>query len=87
MAWTVPSAIFFLAVGAALLVLTVAELRWPTQTRRGWLPMPTTRGDRFFVSLLCSAFLHAAWLAVSDLPLWYASLLAILLVAMLMRWG
>ena len=87
MAWTVPSAIFFVAIGAALLVLTVAELRWPTATRRGWLPMPTTRGDRFFVSLLFSAFAHVAWLAVSDLPLWYASLACVVLVAVLMRWG
>ena len=87
MAWTLPSALFFVAIGLALVVLTVAELRWPSVARRGWLPMVTTRGDRFFVSLLCSAFVHVAWLAISDLPVWFASALCVVLVAALMRWG
>ena len=66
MAWTLPSAMFFVAVAAALAILTFAELRWPTRARRGFLPLVTTRGDRFFISLLAGAFIHVLWLAVTD---------------------
>jgi len=87
MAWTAPSAAFFVAVGATLVALTVAELRWPTRARRGFLPLVTTRGDRFFMSVLASAFVHVAWLAATDLALWWASALSLVLAIVLMRWG
>lgn len=87
MAWTLPTAVFFIAVALALLTLTWLEVRYPTRLRRGWLPLATTRGDRFFISLLSAAFLHVAWLAFTELPLPWASGLSLLLAAGLMRWG
>ena len=87
MAWTWPSALFFCAIGVALFVMTLAELRWPSVTRRGFLPIATTRGDRFFMSLLGSAFIHVLWLALSAMPLYWASLISIVYAALLMRWG
>ena len=87
MAWTVPTAVFFLAVAAALASLTWLELRYPTRRRRGCLPMATTRGDRFFISVLAAAFVHVLWLAFTDAPVTLASGLAALLGAGLMRWG
>lgn len=87
MAWTLPTALFFGAVAVALAVLTVLELRRPTQLRRGILPLPTTRGDRFFIGLLCAAFVHVAWLAASDLDVRVATALSAVLLAVLMRWG
>ncbi len=87
MAWTLPTAVFFIAVAMALLTLTWLELRYPTRLRRGWLPLATTRGDRFFISLLSAAFVHVAWLAFSELPIVWASGLALLLAVGLMRWG
>jgi len=87
MAWTAPTALFFAAVAAALAILTWLELRWPTTPRRGWLPMTTTRGDRFFISLLTAAFVHVAWLALTDVPVTWASAISVLLAALLMRWG
>ena len=39
--------------------------------RRGFLPMATTRGDRLFIGLLGAAYIHLAWLGLTDLPLWY----------------
>jgi glycerol transport system permease protein len=62
MAWTLPTAVFFAAIASALLVLIALELKRPTLTSRGWLPMATTRGDRFFISLLGAAFIHLLWL-------------------------
>jgi predicted small integral membrane protein len=87
MAWTWPTAMFFIAIGAALLALTVLEIVRPTASRRGILPLDTTRGDRFFISLLSAAFIHIGWLAVSDLPVLIASAIAVGAVIILMRWG
>lgn len=87
MAWTWPTALFFAAVAIALAVLTVLELRYPTRLRRGLLPLVTTRGDRFFISLLAAAFIHVVWLAAVDLPVAGASALALAVGAGLMRWG
>lgn len=87
MAWTLPTAVFFAAVAVALVTLTWLELRYPTRLRRGWLPLATTRGDRFFISLLLAAFVHVAWLGLTELPLLWASGLSLLLAAGLMRWG
>lgn len=87
MAWTLPTALFFAAVALALLALTVLELKYPTRLRRGLLPLATTRGDRFFISLLLAAFIHVTWLAFSGWPLLWASGLSVVLAAGLMRWG
>ena len=87
MAWTWPTALFFASVAAALAIMTLLELRWPTVERRGWLPIPTTRGDRFFISLLGSAFIHILWLATTDLPLAIASLLSLTYAALMMSRG
>jgi predicted small integral membrane protein len=87
MAWTLPTAIFFVAVALALCCMTVLELVWPTRPRRGFLPLATTRGDRFFISLLAAALVHIAWLAASDEPVQWASAISVALAAVLMRWG
>ena len=87
MAWTWPTAVFFAAIAVALVVLTLLERRLPSTPRRGWLPLATSRGDRFFMALLLAAVLHALWLALSDASVLYASGLALLLGAALMRWG
>jgi len=52
--------------------MLVWELRSPTVARRGFLPMPTTRGDRFFVGLLATAFILMAWLGLTALSPWWA---------------
>lgn len=88
MAWTLPTALFFLAI--PLLVGAVSWLQWrqPQPARRGWLPLRTTRGDRLFLSLLAAAFVHVLWLlALPAAPVWPASLAALLLGLVLMRSG
>lgn len=87
MAWTPATAIFFSAIGVALAFLTVLELQRPTTRARGFLPMATTRGDRFFISLLSAAFIHLLWLAFREESLLIASGVSALWAALLMRWG
>lgn len=87
MAWTWPTALFFIAIGTALLILTVLELRQPTIARRGLLPLVTTRGDRFFISLLSAGFIHVLWLGTMDSAVFRATLLSLIVAIILMRWG
>lgn len=87
MAWTWPTAVFFTGIALMLLAMTGLELVWPTVERRGFLPIRTTRGDRLFVGLLGSAYIHLGWLAAVDFPLWGASIVALLWMAVVLRWG
>jgi predicted small integral membrane protein len=87
MAWTPQTGAFFVSIGIALVAMTVIEMRRPTTLARGFLPMPTTRGDRFFISLLSAAFIHLFWLGVFEESLALASILSAIWAALLMRWG
>ena len=87
MAWTLPTALFFVAVGVLLVGMTLLELRRPCVARRGFLPLVTSRGDRLFIGLLVSAYLHLLVVGVSDWPLWVASLLSLAWLVVVLRWG
>jgi predicted small integral membrane protein len=87
MAWTLPTALFFGAIVAILIAMAVWELRAPTAERRGFLPMPTTRGDRLFVGLLASAFVHMAWLALTTMTPWIALAISLVLMLGIALWG
>ena len=66
MYWTLPVAVFFSCIVLMLIGMTVWELKSPTTSRRGWLPMETTRGDRLFIGLLTAAYVNLAFVAVSE---------------------
>lgn len=86
MAWTTPTAIFFLVIAGLLVVFTVLGVRYPETPRRGILRIDTTRGDRLFITLLGSAFINAGWLALSGLPQWWALGICALWAAAVFRW-
>jgi predicted small integral membrane protein len=64
MAWTWETGYFFLLIATGLIILTVLASRKIEPDRQGILGIATTRGDRFFLSLLGSAFIHLIFLAV-----------------------
>ena len=72
MAWTPETAIFFALIALSLVVLTLLAIWRPETPRQGILGFPTTRGDRFFVSLLGSAFIVILWIRLGGGELWYA---------------
>ena len=73
MAWSFPSAMFFLTIALFLSLMAVWEYASPGGNPRvGILRFETTRGDRLFVSLLGSAFIHLAWLGLIGPNLWWA---------------
>lgn len=78
MAWTFPTAIFFLTIFLLLSLMAVWEYASPGgNPRTGVLRFETTRGDRLFVSLLGSAFIHLAWLGLIGPSLWWALALSV----------
>ncbi len=66
MAWTTPTAVFFVCIVLMLAGMTVWEIKSPTTLRKGWLPMATTRGDRLFIGLLSAAYVNLAFVALSE---------------------
>lgn len=87
MSWTLPTAIFFAAIGAVLVAMTVWELRSGSLERRGFLPIATTRGDRLFIGLLGSAYLHLLVIGATSWSIWVASGLSLVWLLVVMRWG
>jgi len=91
MAWTLPTAIFFIVIAVMLAGMTVWQVVSPTVPRRGFLPMTTTRGDRLFIGLLGSAYINLAGIYFTEWSSWTA-VAATLVVAVayliaVMRWG
>ncbi|QRK12626.1 DUF2160 domain-containing protein [Archangium violaceum] len=87
MAWTAPTASFFVVIVMLLAVYTVWGIRSPSLPRRGLLPMTTTRGDRLFVGLMGSAFIHLSWVGLTDASVWFAVGLSLLFMLVIARWG
>jgi len=86
MAWTMPVALFFWAIASLLVTFTILAVRFPETPRVGILRIETTRGDRLFISLLGSAFIHLIWLYFAGTPLWGASALCLVFAAAVFRW-
>lgn len=75
MAWTQPTAIFFTTIASLILCMCVWEYFSPGGGPRfGVLRFETTRGDRLFITLLGSAFICLAWLAMAGGSLWWGML-------------
>ncbi|QEM82086.1 DUF2160 domain-containing protein [Halomonas binhaiensis] len=87
MVWTVPTAIFFAIVALMLVGMTLWELASPTVERRGFLPIATTRGDRFFIGMLSAAYIHLAVVGFTSVSLWLALGVSVVWMLILLRWG
>jgi predicted small integral membrane protein len=87
MYWTKPTAIFFTSIVLMLVGMLIWELVSPTIERRGFLMIPTTRGTRFFLGLLGSAYIHLAWLGLTDMALWFGTAISVVWIVVVMRWG
>ena len=98
MAWTTPLTVFFCSIGLMLCGMTVWEIKSPTLMRKGFLPIPTTRGDRLFIGLLSAAYLNLAFVAVSERmiewfgleqepSIWFSFVASMALLALVMRRG
>jgi len=87
MVWTVPTAIFFGVIAAMLLAMAIWQTVAPSPERRGFLPIPTTPGDRLFIGLVVSGFVYLAWIGLFDASLWIAFAISLIWMVVTMRWG
>jgi predicted small integral membrane protein len=98
MYWTTPIAVFFIVIIFMLVGMTIWEVKSPTGMRKGFLPIPTTRGDRLFIGLLSAAFFNLAfvglggvftdWFSLSEEPtVWISFIASIGLLFLVMRKG
>lgn len=87
MAWTPVTAVFFTFIVLMLIGMTVWQVASPSVARRGFLPIVTTRGDRLFISLLGSAYIHLAWLGLTEMAVWIATMISVCFLVTVMRWG
>ena len=87
MAWTWPTAAFFIGIALAIAAMGLWERVVPGGSpRHGILGLDTTRGDRLFISLLGSAFIHLAWLGLVGPNLWWALGLSLVYAVGVFRW-
>ena len=86
MAWTWPTAIFFMVIAGLLVIFTILAIKFPETPRVGVLRIETTRGDRLFITLLGSAFINLAWLGLVDSHQWAALIVCLLYAAAVFRW-
>ena len=87
MAWTWPTAAFFIFVVLALVGMGLWEWRRPGGApRRGVLGLDTTRGDRLFISMLGAGFIHLGWLAAFGAPPWGALVVSLFFAVAVFRW-
>ena len=87
MEWTVPTAVFFAAIFLTLVAMTIWQLKSPSIERRGFLPIPTTPGDRLFIGLLGSAYIFLAWVGLTNFSLWIMLVICLSWIVVVMRWG
>jgi predicted small integral membrane protein len=100
MAWTLPTAIFFVMLSLTLGVMTWLAVAYPEAERVGILRIPTTRGDRLFISLVMTAVIHLVWIGlvgtdpIATLPigegveissLWLATLISLVSAVAIFR--
>jgi len=87
MAWTWPTALFFIFIFAAIAAMGVWEYYVPGGApRRGIFRLDTTRGDRLFITLLGSCFIFLAWLGLYGEPLWGGLVTALAWAYGVFRW-
>jgi predicted small integral membrane protein len=87
MAWTWPTAAFFVFIFLCLVGMSVWEHYVPGGSpRHGILGLDTTRGDRLFMTLLGSAFIFLGWLGLVGAPLWAPLAIALIYAAVVFRW-
>ena len=87
MAWTWQTVLFFATVALCLGGLTTLAVLRPETPRVGALGFATTRGDRFFVSLLAAAFIFVGFVRMGGEDFTWPSLAALAVAALLFRFA
>lgn len=64
MQWNWVGSVFFILLFLSITGLTIWDIVSPGCSKKGFLPIPTTRGDRLFIGIMGSIGLTLIWLAI-----------------------
>ncbi|SKA64303.1 DUF2160 domain-containing protein [Desulfobaculum bizertense] len=65
MYWTVPTGLAIGGLFFALFCMTVWDVVSPSIPRKGFYPIITRRGDRFFIGIMSAIFIFLVWLGIA----------------------
>jgi predicted small integral membrane protein len=87
MAWTWPTAVFFIAIFASIAAMGVWEYYAPGGgPRHGIFRLDTTRGDRLFISILGSCFIMLGWVGFVSTVIWGGLAVCVLWAIFVFKW-
>ncbi|MFO0991336.1 MAG: DUF2160 domain-containing protein [Hyphomicrobiales bacterium] len=87
MAWTWPTALFFVFIFGCIAAMGMWEYFVPGGSpRRGIFGLDTTRGDRLFITLLGAAYIFLGWLGIMSTPLWGGLIISLIWAFIVFRW-
>lgn len=88
MYWTVPSALFFIAIFAGIAMIGVLDVVKPQLERKGFWPIPTSRGDRFFIGVITTIGFFLIWVGFTGQSLLLlAAVISVIWFFVQFRWG
>ena len=87
MAWTWQTLLFFAAIAAILVVMTLLAVFRPEVPRTGVLGFATTRSDRLFVSLLLTAFVFLGFIRFGADNYLYPAIASLVIAGIMFRFA
>jgi predicted small integral membrane protein len=87
MAWTWPTAVFFIAIFGSIALMGLWEYLVPGgNPRHGIFRLDTTRGDRLFISILGSCFIMLFWVGWASAVIWGGLAICVAWFVFVFRW-
>ncbi len=88
MLWTVPSMIGIGLIFVIIIVVNIVDIFKPGYSRKGFLPISTTRGDRVYITILSTVIVFFLWMKfLPEGSLIYSLMLVLPLDFVLIMWG
>lgn len=87
MFWRYETAILFGIIFLAFIILTVLDFYRKSSPRKGFLPIYTTRGDRFFLGMIFIIIIGLLWLGFVPLPIEWCLVPALADFIIVQIWG
>ncbi len=88
MAWTWPTAVFFIAIFSSIAAMGYWEYKVPGgNPRHGIFHLDTTRGDRLFISILGSCFIMLLWVGFASAIIWGGLAICVAWAVFVFRYG
>ncbi|MDZ7762456.1 MAG: DUF2160 family membrane protein [Desulfovermiculus sp.] len=88
MYWSLPSVLVIGGLFTAIALMAVWDALSPSLVRRGFFPISTTRGDRFFIGIISMIAIFLIWLGLAgQTALWVPLTISLAWFAVEGIWG